>query len=156
MNRTEKLSSNFTLEEMIRSETAARLQLDNYPPPEYIPRLRRLCTHILEPIRTHYGQPFRPNSGYRSKPVNRAVGSQDTSQHRKAQAVDIELAGVSNYDLAAWIRDHLIYDKLILECYRQGIPNSGWVHISLQTYPTDNRRQVLTYSAGKFLPGLVA
>lgn len=156
MKYTDNLSDHFTYYELIRSETAARLQIDNHPPPEYVPRLRRLATHILEPVRAHFDRPFRPNSGYRSRQLNRAIGSSDTSQHILAQAVDIEIPGVSNHELATWIRDHLIYDKLILECYRQGTPNSGWVHISVQPYPTDNRRQTLTYADGRYLAGLVA
>jgi len=145
MNRTDKLSEHFTLGELIRSETADRLGIDNMPPAEIIPKLKHLCVEILEPIRQHYGKPFRPNSGYRSPEVNQAVGSSTTSQHCKGEAVDIEIPGVSNYELAVWIRDNLTFDQVILECYRPGEPNSGWVHVSLKAGET-NRAEVLTYS----------
>jgi len=153
MNRTEKLSEHFTLGELIRSDTADRLGIDNMPPAELIPKLERICTEILEPIREHFGKPFRPSSGYRSPAVNKAVGSSTTSQHCKAEAVDFEIPGVSNYELAVWIRDNLEFDQLILECYRPGEPNSGWVHVSLKEEIEANRAEVLTYSDHKYTAG---
>lgn len=156
MNRNEKLSDHFTFGELIRSETAERKGIDNTPPDELIPKLRRLCTEILEPIRAHYGVPFRPNSGYRSEALNREIGGSSRSQHCVCEAVDIEIAGVSNYDLALWIRNNLEYDQLILECYRSGEPSSGWVHVSLKPESRDNRMSVLTYSNRTYKKGLIA
>ncbi len=156
MNRNEKLSNHFTFGELIRSDTADRNGIDNTPPDEIIPKLKRLCDEILEPVRLHFGRPFRPNSGYRSPELNRMIGGSATSQHCLGEAVDIEVAGVSNYDLALWIKDNLQYDQLILECYRQGEPSSGWVHVSLKENATDNRSKVLTYSGGTYSNGLVA
>ena len=152
MNRNNKLSDNFSLYEMARSETAKRLGIDNTPPVDYIPRLRTLCKTILEPVRAHYGQPYRPNSVYRCLELNRALHSKDTSDHVTAYACDIEIAGVSNYDLAVWIRDNLEFAKIILECYTAGVPNSGWVHVSIN--PDIKQNTVLTYSGGLFRAGL--
>lgn len=154
MDANIKLSPHFTLYEMIRSQTAVRKGIDNTPPADLVPKLRDICVQILEAVRLHYGLPFRPNSGYRSPALNTAVGGSKTSQHCKGQAVDIEIAGVSNYDLAAWIQDNLIFDQLILECYTPGIPGSGWVHVSYRAGA--NRNQVMTYSGGHYQPGLVA
>jgi uncharacterized protein YcbK (DUF882 family) len=156
MNRTDKLSEHFTLGELIRSDTAERKGIDNSPPEILIPKLTRLCTDILEPIRQHYGKAFRPNSGYRCPELNTAIGSASTSQHCKAEAVDIEIAGISNYDLAVWIRDNLAFDQIILECYRQGEPNSGWVHVSLKEKSETNRSIALTYSHRRYSKGLIA
>jgi len=153
MNRTEKLSEHFTLGELIRSDTGDRLGIDNMPPIALIPKLERLCTEILEPIRIYFGKPFRPNSGYRSPAINKAVGSSAASQHCKAEAVDIEIPGISNYELATWIRDNLKFDQLILECYRPGEPNSGWVHVSLKEDDPYNRLEVLTYSNKQYTKG---
>lgn len=115
-----------------------------------------MCETVLEPVRAHYQQPFRPNSGYRSEGLNNAIGGSKRSQHCKAQAVDIELAGVSNAELARWCIQHLEYDQIILECYRPGEPSSGWVHISVDRQAERMRRQVLTYTDGKYYPGLKA
>lgn len=156
MDKNDKLSDNFTLHEMMRSETAGRCGIDNTPPEIVIPKLVFLCENLFEPVRSYYGRPYRPNSVYRCLDLNREVRSEDTSQHVVAEAGDLEVAGVSNYDLAVWIRDNLEFDKLILECYTPGIPTSGWVHTSLKMNKADNRSQVLTYSKGQYSIGLIA
>ena len=156
MDRNSRLSPHFTLGELIRSETAERKGIDNTPPPEIIPKLQRLCEEILEPVRENYGVPFRPNSGYRSEALNREIGGSPRSQHCLGEAVDIEIAGVSNYDLAKWIRDNLAFDQLILECYHRGVPNSGWVHVSLKPEEELNRNLAMTYTNRKYIDGLLA
>ncbi|WP_320043174.1 D-Ala-D-Ala carboxypeptidase family metallohydrolase [uncultured Desulfobacter sp.] len=156
MNLNDKMSDHFRLYEMIRSETASRKGIDNTPDVDLIPKFKFLCKEILEPIRAMAGKPIRPNSVYRCIELNRALGSKDTSQHVKAEAVDVEVAGISNYDLALWVKDNLIFDQLILECYQSGIPTSGWVHISRVLDNDANRGQVLTYSNGRYINGLVA
>ncbi|VAX08441.1 hypothetical protein MNBD_GAMMA26-2118 [hydrothermal vent metagenome] len=156
MNRNEKLSDHFTFGELIRSETAERKGIDNFPPDYLIEKLKRICSDILEPVRLYYGRPFRPNSGYRSPELNAEIGGSSTSQHCKAEAVDIEIPGISNYELAVWIKENLKFDQVILECYRQGEPNSGWVHVSLKDEEDTNRKIALTYSNGSYSNGLHA
>jgi|TARA_B110000090_G_scaffold138802_1_gene152671 hypothetical protein len=156
MDRNEKLSDHFTFGELIRSETAERKNIDNSPPDHLIVKLQRLCSEILEPVRLHYGKPFRPNSGYRSTELNSEINGSSSSQHCKAEAVDIEIAGISNYELAVWIEQNLEFDQVILECYRKGESNSGWVHVSLKDEETTNRAIVLTYSNGSYSNGLLA
>jgi len=156
MDRNRKLSPHFTLGELIRSETAERKGIDNTPPPDVIPKLTRLCEEILEPVRGHYGVPFRPNSGYRSEALNREIGGSPRSQHCLGEAVDIEIGGISNYDLATWIRANLSFDQLILECHHRGVPNSGWVHVSLKPEEEENCYIAMTYSSRKYIDGLVA
>jgi hypothetical protein len=137
-----QLSQNFTLEEMCRTSKP----FANVPGPAEIAAMRTLCTMVLEPVRRHYGKPVRVNSAFRSLQVNRAVGSKDTSQHRRGEAADIEIDGVTNADLARWIRDHLLFDQLILEAYQPGVPNSGWVHVSFRAGRA--RKSVLTMTMG--------
>ncbi len=143
------LTDHFTIAELSVTNSG----LKNAPPPVVIERLRVLCVEVLEPVRAHFGRPVRVNSAYRSTAVNRKVGGVDTSQHCQGFAADIEIDGIANGDLATWIRDNLAFDQLILENYRRGEPNSGWVHVS---YRGDgrNRRSVLTYTGGKYLNGL--
>ncbi len=156
MKLSDRLSKHYVLGELIRSETAERKGIDNMPPEAYIPRLVRLCEKILEPVYAHYRIPFSPNSGYRSPELNAAIGGSPHSQHCKAEAVDIEIPGISNYDLAVWVRDHLEYDQLILECYRPGELNSGWVHVSLKQEGEHNRKQVKTYANRQYYDGLLS
>jgi len=81
------------------------------------------------------------SSGYRSGELCIAIGSKPTSQHAEGKAADIEVVGVDNKELAQWIKDNLEYDQLILEFYRDGEPDSGWVHVSWNT--GENRNQSL-------------
>jgi len=148
----QKLSEHFTLRELCKSETATRLGIDNIPKDEMIiAKLSAVCEHILEPVRKKYGA-FTPNSGYRSVEVNAGVGGRSTSQHCKGEAVDFEVPSISNYDLACWVRDNLIYDQIILEFAVKGDPHAGWVHCSY----TDgkNRKQLLTIRKDGTLQGL--
>lgn len=146
-----KLSPHFTLAEMTASTTAARIGDSNRPQlTAHVDALKLLCLKVLEPVRAHFGRPVRVNSGYRSAKTNAAVGSSPTSQHRRGEAADIEIDGVSNADLAAWIADHVEFDQLILEAHRSGDPNSGWVHVSYAV--GRNRRQVLTMTIGTHGP----
>lgn len=146
------LSEHFTLAELTRSDVAARLRLPNKPGDPVIAKLQQVCHHILEPVRLHFGRPVRINSGYRSPRVNAVAGGSETSQHCRGEAVDFEVPGVSNADVAAWVRDHLRFDQLILECYRRGEPSSGWVHVSWKA--AGNRQQALTFTGGRYLKGL--
>jgi len=156
MDRKLRLSPHFTLGELTRSSTAARKGIANLPPADLIPALERLCLNILEPVRLHYGIPFCPNSGYRSPELNREIGGSPKSQHCRGEAVDLELPGVSNYDLAAWIQQNLDFDQLILECYQPGDPTSGWVHVSIKPDPVANRGIALTFSNRAYSNGLIA
>ena len=136
------ISPHFTLLEAYKSYKAIRLGIDNHPPELLIPTLQATAQNLLEPVRTHYKTPITPSSFYRCLPLNRAIKSKDSSQHRKGQAVDFEVPGVSNVDLAHWIADNLEFDQLILEFYQKGVPMSGWVHVSWT--PTGRRNEVLT------------
>ena len=86
-----KLSEHFTLEELCKSQTAIRMGIDNSPSTSQVDSLRYLAQRILEPVRSEYGVPYTPSSGYRSPDLNRAIGGSSTSQHCLGQAADIEI-----------------------------------------------------------------
>ena len=152
------LTKNFTLAEMTKSETALRLGLDNEPNEQQLAALTTLCEKVLQPVRDYYGMGVKVNSALRTLPVNRAIGSGDSSHHVRGMAADIEIPGIPNAELAEWIAEHLEFTQLILEFYTPGVPDSGWVHVSY--VPEDLKKQVLTATKkdGKtvYLPGLVA
>lgn len=153
-----QLTANFSLHEMIKSETALRNGLDNTPGPAEIENLRILCTYVLQPLRDAYGRGIKVNSGFRHPDVNAAVGGSRTSDHCRGQAADIEIPGVANYDLAKYIEQYFDFTQLILEFYTPGVPDSGWVHVS---YDQNNlKKQSLTAMRenGKvvYKPGLIA
>jgi hypothetical protein len=152
------LTRNFTLAEMTKSETALRHGLENIPGEQELAAMKLLAEKVLQPVRDYYGMGVKVNSAYRHPDVNAKVGGSRNSDHTRGQAADIEIPGVANADLAAWIRDNLEFRQLILEFYTPGIPDSGWVHVSYVA--EDNKKQVLTATKkdGKtvYLQGLVA
>ena len=136
-----KLSNNFSLNELTKSQTAERKGIDNTPRAEHQENLRSLCTHVLQPIRDHFSRVVSVSSGYRSPELCTAIGSKITSQHAKGEAADFEIFGVSNKELADYINETLDYDQLILEYWKESDPNSGWVHCSYSE--NNNRKQYL-------------
>ena len=123
------LSRNFTLQELIKSDTAIRLDINNNPNSGQIEKLKDLCENILQPVRDHFGR-VKVTSGFRSEQLCIKIGSSVNSQHAKAEAADFECIGVDNAELFDWIKANLEPDQLILEFYTPGEPNSGWIHCS--------------------------
>tara|TARA_R100001594_G_scaffold136914_1_gene179562 strand:+ start:5947 stop:6393 length:447 start_codon:yes stop_codon:yes gene_type:complete len=139
-----KLSDHFTLSELAKSDTAVRHGIDNEPGDTEVENLIMVCDQILEPVRNYYGIPFIPNSGFRSLELNRKIGSSDKSQHVKGEAVDFEIPGIPNKEVALWVKDNCEFDQLILEFYKEGVPDSGWVHCSY-TISRDNRQSARVF-----------
>lgn len=148
-----QLSEHFSLSELTKSSVAERLNIKNIPADKEISCLKQVAQNILEPLRKHFDTAFFPSSGYRSLALNRAIHSKDTSQHIKGQAVDIEMPGVSNFDLAEWIYKNLDFDQLILEFYEPNDPHSGWVHCSY--VDKARRHNVLTFANNVYTDGLI-
>ena len=134
------LSRNFTLQELIKSDTAIRLNIDNNPNGDQIDKLKQLCENVLQPVRDQFGR-VKVTSGFRAPELCRAIGSSENSQHAKAEAADFECIGTDNAELADWIHKNLETDQLILEFYTPGEPNSGWIHCSW--IPEGSREQYM-------------
>jgi len=125
-----KLSANFELAELTKSQVAERKGIPNNPSPDQIDNLKSLCINVLQPIRSEFDKPVIISSGFRSAELCINIGSKPTSQHAEGKAADLEIPGVDNMELAMWIKNNLNFDQLILEFYKDGQPNSGWVHVS--------------------------
>lgn len=136
-----KLSKNFSLHELTKSETAVRRGIDNTPSLTVIDNLQALVDNVLQPVRDKLG-PVVITSGYRSPQLNTAIGGSPTSDHCLGMAVDCEVLGMDNKVFARWVEENLKFTQLILEFYTEGLPDSGWVHISYD--PKDLKCQVLT------------
>jgi zinc D-Ala-D-Ala carboxypeptidase len=132
-----KLSPNFTLEELTVSQTAVRRGFDNTPNATEVANLVRVAA-LLEEVRALVKKPITVNSGFRSKQVNDAVGSRDTSQHRIGCAADIRVPGMTPREVVeACIKANIGYDQIIEEF-------GSWTHISVPNTPsTAPRRQAL-------------
>lgn len=131
------LSPNFTLEELTVSEVAQRKGLDNTPNATEVANLVRVA-ELLEQVRALLNKPILVNSAFRSKPVNDAVGSKDTSQHRIGCAADIRVPGMTPKQVVqACIDGGIPFDQIIEEF-------SSWTHISVpNTKDTAPRKQAL-------------
>ena len=143
-----RISKNFTLAELTKSNTAKRLGISNTPDKEGIHKLRLLVTNILQPLRNAVGQ-LRISSGYRSESLNKAIGGSNKSQHTKCEAVDLQFVKrgkMDNMRIFNAIINHAIeFDQLILEfggaTADKDSDNPDWVHLSWKV--TENRRQIL-------------
>jgi len=133
-----KLTEHFTLEELTASSVAARKGLDNTPNATEITNLMRTAL-LLEQVRELLNKPITVNSAFRSKAVNDAVGSKDTSQHRIGCAADIKVSGMSPKEVVqACIDANIPYDQIIEEF-------GAWTHISVpDSTNRPPRRQALT------------
>ena len=149
-----QLSKHFKLEEFTKSQTAIRKGINNEAGSGEIKNLTDLCYTVLEPVRAKFDKPITVTSGFRSEELCEAIGSKKTSQHAKGQAVDFEIAGVSNLQIAVWIEANCDFYQLILEYWKEEDkdPNSGWVHCSY--VEGSNRKQVLRYDGKKYENGL--
>ena len=146
------LSRNFSLQELIKSDTAIRKGIDNNPNADQIEKLKMLCENVLQPVRDHFGR-VKVTSGFRSPMLCQAIGSSANSQHARAEAADFEVVGVDNCELADWIHRELEWDQLILEYYKPDDGQAGWVHVSYNEKGA-NRKQVLTFDGKKYENGL--
>jgi hypothetical protein len=126
------LSDHFTLEELTVTDHRT---LDNSPNAGEIENLRRLAV-FLELVKDRLGgRPIMVNSAFRSKAVNDAVGSKDTSQHRLGCAVDIRVPGMTpDAVVRAVMASGLAYDQIIREF-------DAWTHISIPNIPTTAPRK---------------
>ena len=133
-----KLSKNFVLSELTKSNTAKRLGIKNEPTKEHMDNLQVLVRDLIQPIRDGIG-PIRVSSGYRNPELNRAIGGSRKSQHCKGEALDLqfwEMGEMNNKAIYDWVLESGIeFDQMINEF------DFAWIHISLKA--KDNRKQVL-------------
>lgn len=125
-----QLSKNFTLKELLKSQTADRFGFSHQydPPDNVIKNLTKVCNQALQPIRDEFGV-IVVTSGYRCLSVNRAIGSGDGSDHVQGYAADFISPNLSELTLAKWIQKNINYDQLILEFGTLRSPS--WLHISV-------------------------
>ena len=138
-----KLSKNFSLAEMTKSQIATRMGLDNNPSEDEVENLRLLCERVLQPIRDHFNHIVTISSGYRNVVLSVKIGSSAKSQHCSGEAADFEIFGIPNNEVSDWIKENLMFDQLILEYWEPGQPNSGWVHVSYKKEINSNRKEYL-------------
>lgn len=126
------LSPNFTLEELTHTD---HREFDNEPNESEIQNLMRLANFLEEVKRVLGGKPIMVNSAFRSKAVNDAVGSKDSSQHRVGCAADLRVPEMTpDQVVKTIIASGIDYDQVIREFDR-------WTHISVPSHPDDKPRK---------------
>ena len=144
------LSPNFSLDEFIFSQTAARLGIDNTPDARILKNLQRLAT-TLEQIRGALGNlPILISSGYRSPTLNRAIGGAPNSAHMDGLAVDFTCPRFGSVlaTARAVAKSQIVFDQVILEYGR-------WVHLGIAEDTEFARGELLSIGSDQaYVPGL--
>ena len=129
----------FTIQELTRSATARRLDIDNTPPANAVIALHELVDQVLDPLRKAWGRPIHVNSGYRCPELNKIVGGTPYSQHQRGEAADITVGNRSdNRRLLALIKR---LDLPVDQCIDE--KGCRWIHVSHRT--GRNRRMYMKF-----------
>jgi hypothetical protein len=129
------LTEHFTLEELTHTD---HREFDNLPNESELANLKRLAAFLEDVKKVLGGKPIMVNSAFRSKQVNDAVGSKDSSQHRIGCAADIRVPTMTPDEVVkAIMSSGLPYDQVIREFDR-------WTHVSIPNIPdAASRKQAL-------------
>lgn len=141
--RQVRLSEHFSLWEGVRSDTAAREGIFNYPDPQALVYMTRVSWLLLEPLRAILGdKPLTVSSFYRCKALNEAIGGTKESAHGDGRAVDIPPQnGLTVEEILHLItRSPIQYDKAIIEYGRR----SRWIHLQVAKIGKAPRRKLLS------------
>ena len=157
-----QLTANFSLAELCRSDTAARLGIDNVPPAGSIIRARLGTLAVfLEKVRRLCGnRPMNIHDAYRCPELNAAVGGVPNSAHEEGFAADFDVAGLTPYETAVLLntagkRGELVFDQLILE----QLPVPTWVHLGRRLHDenaTPRMERLTKTASGLYVAGILA
>ena len=136
-----RISKNFTLDELLASDTAKQKGIINAPGIVEVCNLCALVHHVLQPLRDAMQEPIKIGSGYRCTRLNKAVGGVGNSQHTKGEAADLCIDGdlKKGRKWFEWIKTHCEFDQIIWEHNSKG---NYWVHVSFRA-GGQNRKQVI-------------
>lgn len=128
----------FKMSELIHSDTAVRLNINNMPTIQAIDDMLDLIYYVLNPTRKHFGVPITVTSGYRCSVLNAKVGGKNNSQHLKGQAADFVVKNGDLHKVFEYIKNNLEYDQLLFERDSKG---NKWIHVSY--VKGKNRKQAI-------------
>lgn len=143
------VSEHITLEMLTKSQTATRNHIEEQfnPPADIIGKLTDLSINVIEKLLVMFPT-LNISSGYRCERLNPLIGGANSSQHTKGEAVDLEISGKSNIEIArAVIHARIPYDQMIIEGGTMEKP--AWVHVSYRM--GGNRYEILRadFTTGK-------
>lgn len=149
MDTSQKLSANFTLGELLYSNTAISKGISNAPNAKELANLKQLVETFLQPLRDDIKLPIRINSGFRSQALNKAIpGSSTTSAHCHGLAVDIVCPAYKNGNVREFClyvadfvkRKNIKFDQIIYE----KVGGAKWCHFGIAHQDGRKRGQLLT------------
>ena len=149
-----QFAPNFPLSELVASNTAARLKIDNTPPAELLPELAH-TSEMLQRIRNTLGVPVIVTSAYRGPVLNRAVGGVTSSDHLGGQAADIVAPAFGSAHTVAAMLAPLVATLGIGQLILEGIKGKQWVHVSTRV-PQFSRNRIITVTDRGVQVGIVA
>lgn len=132
------LSPHFSLEEFLRSETAARIGRTLQPEQHIIDNLQILCEEVLEPLREKLGRPITILSGWRPQWLNQMVGGAPTSEHVDGRAADLLVAGMTPLAVCRAIESTAVPFNQVIHEFGQ------WAHVSVAAIGSQPARKSLT------------
>lgn len=132
------MNLNFTLSELINSDTAVKNNINNMPDIHSLDNMLELIVNCLQPIRDKLGKPMICTSGFRNNALNKLVGGVQNSQHTKGQACDFVVNGMTPMQVVEFIKNSGVEFDQCIEEYNS---NTSWVHISYNK--NHNRKQIL-------------
>ena len=139
-----KLTTNFTLNELVYSVTAEANKIDNRPNVKVVANLKALCENVLQPLRDYLGCPVIVSSGFRCAELNKKVGGRPNSQHLLGEAADFVVPQRNLKDAFNYIKGHLKYDQLLFEYDLSG---NRWIHVSYRADGKNRRQAIDNYMA---------
>ncbi len=154
------ISRNISILEVVRSQMAVRLGINNVPNLCQYIIIKNLAKYFFEPLRNHFKVPIKINSFYRSKKLNEAIGGSSRSDHMvnsNVAAIDIDdtfsrQSGIYNRDMFLYIAKNMNFQKLIWEyedkLTPQGLRSPRWIHVSYSTDEEKNKERIILYTNG--------
>jgi zinc D-Ala-D-Ala carboxypeptidase len=139
------ISTNLSLKEATKSNTARRLGIDNIPDDYAIGNMELIAKKVFQPLREWVGGPIRVNSFYRCEELNRAIGGSSKSQHCEGRAIDLDdiYKHATNAEMFKYIKENLNFDQLIWEFGDE--ENPDWIHVSYVSEDQNRNRCLKAY-----------
>ena len=132
--------SYFTIDELCKSETAKKYDIDNTPDAAVLSHLQQLI-NFLNPLREAWGSAVKVTSGYRCEKLNKFVGGSKTSSHMIGYGVDLIPTNGKMDEFKKFIVDYM-KNKMFDQCIIEKSGKTEWIHIGLYNAKGQQRKMI--------------
>lgn len=130
MKKEQLTRKNFDWKEFFESNTAKLKNINNTTDDTKLLENGAILADKIQEIREILGYPIKINSAYRCLQLNRIIGSKDTSQHIKFEAVDFNCDSFGNPEkIVLFLKDRTIE---VDQCLVEQNGKRSWVHLSIK------------------------